>query len=84
MGEGDLDFGQGGIGDPPVEEPSGEGRSIEGEGEGEGVSERGEGGGIKELEVERGVSGLEAPGEMEVGRGSRVAGVEDRSGDVCE
>jgi len=47
LGDGERDFGQGGRGEPPVEDPSGEGRSIEGEGEGEG--DLGEGGGMVEL-----------------------------------
>ena len=47
LGDGERDFGQGGRGEPPVEDPSGEGRSIDGEGEGEG--ELGEGGGMVEL-----------------------------------
>jgi len=47
LGDGERDFGQGGRGEPPVEDPSGEGRSIDGEGEGEG--DLGEGGGMFEL-----------------------------------
>lgn len=47
LGDGERDFGQGGRGEPPVEDPSGEGRSIEGEGEGDG--DLGEGGGMVEL-----------------------------------
>lgn len=47
LGDGERDFGQGGRGEPPVEEPSGEGRSIDGEGEGE--EDLGEGGGMVEL-----------------------------------
>jgi len=74
----------GGRGDPPVEEPSGERRSIEGVGEGDGVSERGDGGG-KECDVERGVSGREAPGDIEVGRGRKEVGIGvERIGSVCD
>jgi len=81
FGEGERDFGQGGSGEPPVEEPSGEGRSIEGDGEGEGVRDRGDGGG-KEF-VDLGVVGREAPGEIEVGRGRRfLGGVKARAGAV--
>ena len=47
LGDGERDFGQGGRGEPPVEDPSGEGRSIEGEGEGE--EDLGEGGGMVDL-----------------------------------
>jgi len=83
FGDGERDFGQGGRGEPPVEEPSGEGRSIEGDGDGEGVSERGDGGG-KEF-ADLGVAGRDAPGEIEVGLGSRFfGGVKARAGAVCE
>ena len=68
FGDGERDFGQGGSGDPPVEEPSGDGRSMEGEGEGEG--DLGDGGGIVELGL--GDDGWEAPGEIDVGRGRRA------------
>ena len=68
LGDGERDFGQGGRGEPPVEDPSGEGRSIEGEGEGEG--HLGEGGGM--VELGRGEDGWEAPGEIDVGRGRRI------------
>lgn len=84
LGDGECDFGHGGTGDPPVEEPSGDKRSIEGVGDGDGVSERGDGGG-RECELERGVSGREAPGEIEVGRGSSEAEIGDDSvGSVWE
>jgi len=83
LGEGDRDFGQGGRGDPPVEEPSGEGRSMEGDGDGEGVSDLGDGGG-KEL-VDLGVVGRDAPGDIDVGLGRRfLGGVKAREGAVCE
>lgn len=83
FGEGERDLGHGGRGEPPVEDPSGDGRSIEGDGEGEGVSDRGDGGG-KEL-VDLGVVGRDAPGEIEVGLGRRFfGGVKARSGAVCE
>ena len=36
FGDEDLDFGQGGKGDPRLEDPSGDGRSIEGDGDREG------------------------------------------------
>ena len=76
LGEGDRDLGQGGSGEPPVEEPSGEGRSMEGEGVREGDRDRGDvtlGAGSEEVEgVDWGVSGLEAPGEIEVGLGERT------------
>ena len=68
LGDGERDFGQGGRGEPPVEDPSGEGRSIDGEGEGEG--DLGEGGGI--VELGRGEDGWDAPGEIDVGRGSKM------------
>lgn len=83
LGEGERDFGQGGRGDPPVEEPSGEGRSIEGDGDGEGVSDLGDGGG-KEF-VDLGVVGRDAPGDIEVGLGRRfLGGVKASEGAVCE
>lgn len=69
LGEGDLDLGQGGRGDPPVDDPSGDGRSIDGEGEGEGLSDLGDVSAIELLFDDLGVSGLEAPGDIEVGLG---------------
>ena len=72
LGDGDRDLGQGGSGEPPVEDPSGDGRSIEGDGDGDGDSERGEVvAAAAELLLfeDLGVSGLEAPGDMEVGLG---------------
>lgn len=77
LGDGDRDLGQGGSGEPPVEEPSGEGRSMEGEGVGDGERDLGDvmlGAGSEAVEGEEdwGVSGLEAPGEMEVGLGERT------------
>ena len=74
VGRGEVEPRQG-RGEPPFEEPSGEGRSMEGEGEGDGVRERsGEGGGRgRTSSGPPGVEGREAPGLMEVGRGSRGA-----------
>ena len=69
FGDGDLDFGQGGRGEPPVEDPSGEGRSMDGDGEGEGLSDLGEVKAIELLFDDLGVSGLEAPGDIDVGLG---------------
>lgn len=83
LGEGERDFGHGGRGEPPVEDPSGEGRSMEGDGDGEGVSDRGEGGGNEVVDL--GVVGRDAPGEIEVGLGRRfLGGVKARAGVVCE
>ena len=82
LGDGERDLGHGGSGEPPVEEPSGEGLSMDGEGEGDGVSDLGEGGGIEFEDL--GVVGREAPGEMEVGLGSRLIGAaKDIDGPVC-
>lgn len=67
LGEGDLDFG--GSGDPPVEDPSGDGRSIDGEGDGEGLNDLGDVRTMELLWEDFGVSGLEAPGDIEVGLG---------------
>ena len=76
-GERDLtpqDVMQGvGVGEPPLEDPSGEGLSMEGEGEGDGDSERaGEGGSFSVTSVVPGVEGREAPGLIEVGRARSV------------
>ena len=74
LGDGDLDLGHGGSGDPPVEEPSGDGRSIEGEGVGDGDKDRGDVvAASRELLLleDLGVSGLDAPGEIDVGRGDK-------------
>lgn len=74
LGDGDLDLGHGGSGDPPVEEPSGDGRSMDGEGVGDGERERGEVvAASKELLLfdDFGVSGLDAPGDIDVGRGDK-------------
>ena len=80
LGEGERDFGQGGRGDPPVEDPSGDGRSIEGEGEGEGVNDLGEGAGSELLE-DLGVEGRDSPGDIEVGLASKfVVGFVDSAG----
>ena len=67
LGEGDLDLG--GNGDPPVDDPSGEGRSMDGEGEGEGLNDLGD---VRTMELlldDLGVSGLDAPGDIDVGLG---------------
>ena len=67
FGEGDLDLG--GNGDPPVDDPSGDGRSIDGEGEGEGLKDLGD---VRTMELlldDLGVSGLDAPGDIDVGLG---------------
>ena len=67
LGEGDLDFG--GNGDPPVDDPSGDGRSIDGEGDGEGLNDLGDVRTMELLLEDFGVSGLEAPGDIDVGLG---------------
>lgn len=76
-GERDLtpqDVMQGvGVGEPPLEDPSGEGRSIDGEGEGDGERDRGgDGGSVSAKSVLPGVEGRDAPGLMEVGRARRL------------
>ena len=52
-----------------MDDPSGEGRSIEGEGEGEGLSDLGEVSTMELLWDDLGVSGLDAPGDIDVGLG---------------
>jgi len=82
LGDGDLDLDdllddQGGKGDPPVDDPSGEGLSMDGDGEGEVDTESGEETTKWSLEStlldldDFGVSGLDAPGDIEVGLADR-------------